>query len=97
MEDRYPYLRFVTGAAQIIAAAVGIVILLGGLMRGCHIGGFSGLWAFVFSALVAAIAWIAAMTWVESLQVFLDIEENTRRLADRQPPAGSAVPPPPAA
>lgn len=80
MQERYPYIRFVVGIAQQLAAAIAVIVLFGGLLRSCEIGGFSGFVSFVFTLFVAGIAYVATMVSVESLRVFLDIEENARRI-----------------
>jgi uncharacterized membrane protein YjjP (DUF1212 family) len=84
MEDRYPYLRFVIGAAQIVAGSVAAIVLLGGTMRSCGIGGFAGFVWFLLSLVAASLAWTAVMMAIESVQVFLDIEEHTRKLAEEK-------------
>lgn len=94
MEDRYPYLRFVIGAAPLLAGAVAAVVFLGGTISACQQGGFAGFASFVLSAIVAGVAWIGAMVWIESIQLFLDIEQNTRKMASQ---AQSDSPPTPSA
>ncbi|MFQ5667001.1 MAG: hypothetical protein ACE5I7_11285 [Candidatus Binatia bacterium] len=95
MEERYPYIRFVLDAAQLIAGAVGVIILLSGLISSCHHGGFGGFVAFLITLAIAGVAYVAVMVWIESLRVFLDIESSTRRLLDNPPQPATATPPPP--
>jgi hypothetical protein len=98
MEDRYPYIRFVIGIAQVLAAVIAIVVLAGGLVGSCRMGGFGGFIQFVVTVLVAGVAYVGAMVWVESMRVFLDIEDNTRQLLElTREQRGGAPPPPPSA
>jgi hypothetical protein len=83
MEERYPYLRFVIGAAQLLAGAVAAVVILGGTLRACHFGGFGGVVALLAAVIIASVAWIATMATIESIQLFLDIEQHTRKIAER--------------
>ena len=95
MEERYPYIRFVIDAAQVIAGAVAVVVLLSGTVCSCHHGGFGGFFSFVATILIAAAAYVAVMVCIESLRVFLDIENTTRQaLAAQRPPAAPVTPGP---
>jgi hypothetical protein len=96
MEERYPYIRFVIDAAQVIAGAVALIIVLGGTVSSCHQGGLGGFVRFVVTLGFAAVAYIAVMVRLESLRVFLDIESNQRQLlaAPRQTAAPAASSPP---
>lgn len=96
MEDRYPYIRFVIDAAQLIAGAVGVVILLGGTISSCHHGGVSGFISFVLTVIIAAVAYIIAMVEIEVLKIFVDVESNTRQTlaAQREASTPSAGPSP---
>jgi hypothetical protein len=76
MEDRYPFIRSVTGAAEIVAGAVALVLFLGGTMAACEQGGFGGFVSFVLTLLVAGLAYGAAMVAVECLRLLLDIRER---------------------
>ena len=55
MEDRYPYLRFVIDAAQLIAGAVAVIIVLSGAVSSCHHGGFGGVFSFLITVAFAAV------------------------------------------
>jgi hypothetical protein len=83
MDDRYPYIRFVISIAQVVAGGVALVVLLCGLASSCQAGGFGGFIQFVLTVLLAGVAYVGTMVWVESLRVFLDIEEGTRQLVER--------------
>jgi flagellar motor component MotA len=87
MEDRYPFIRFVIDAGQVIAGAVAVICLLGGTLSACSHGGFGGFVSFVIAIVVAGAVYVAVMIQVELLRVFLDIESTTRQLlaASRQP------------
>lgn len=91
MEDRYPYIRFVIDAAQLIAGAIALIILLGGLVCSCHHGGFGGIVSFVITLAFAAVAYIVVMVEIEVLRVLLDIEQTTRQ--SRPTPQTSGAPP----
>jgi hypothetical protein len=86
MDDRYPYIRFVIDAAHVIAGAVAAIVFLSGTLSSCQHGGFGGFIAFVVTVVLTAVAFVAMMVWIESLRLFVDIEETTRRSA-AQPPA----------
>lgn len=95
MEERYPYIRFVIDAAQLIAGAVAVIILLGGTISSCHQGGFGGVTSFVITVAIAGVAYVAVMVRIESLRVFLDIESATRQWQAARgqpvtPPSGTA-------
>jgi len=79
MEDRYPYIRFVIDAAQLIAGAVALIIVLSGTVCSCHHGGFGGVFYFLIALAFAAIAYVVVMVKIEVLRVFLDIEQTTRQ------------------
>jgi hypothetical protein len=70
----------VVGISQQLAAAIAAILLFGGLLRSCEAGGFSGFVSFLLTLLVAGVGYVVTMVSIESLQVFLDIEENTREL-----------------
>ena len=97
MNDRYPYLRFVIGIAQGLAAVIAAVVVLGGLVNSCRIGGFAGFIQLIITVLVAGVAYVGTMVWVESMRVFLDIEEHTRQLVGLTREQGGAAAPPPSA
>jgi len=90
MEERYPFIRFVIDAAQVIAGAVALVVLLGGTVHSCHRGGFLGLMSFLMALVIAAFAYAIVMIKIEFLRVFLDIESHTRQ-ATRPPAGGPAL------
>lgn len=95
MEERYPYIRFVIDAAQVIAGAVALIVLLGGTMSSCHRGGFGGFLSFLLTIAFAAVVYIVVMVRIEVLRALLDVESNTRQsTAQRSSPA---TPPGPAA
>lgn len=81
MEDRYPFIRSATGAAEMVAGAVALVLFLGGTMAACEQGGFGGFVSFVLTLLVAGLAYVAAMIVVECLRLFLDIRERVDTIA----------------
>ncbi len=80
MEERYPFIRFVIGSAHLVAVAVAFVLFFGGTARACELGGTGGFVSFVVTLALAAVGYVGAMVWAESLRVFLDIEENTQQL-----------------
>jgi len=88
MEDRYPYIRFVIDAAQVIAGAVALIVLLGGTVSSCQQGGFGGFFSFLVTIVVAVAAYVVIMVRIEALRVFLDIEAATRRLGATTRPFG---------
>jgi hypothetical protein len=94
MDERYPYIRFVVDAAQVIAGAVAVIILLGGTLRACHHGGMGGLGGFLVALLLAVVAYVITMIKIEVLRVFLDIEQSTRQTLAAVRPASVAAPPP---
>ena len=89
MEDRYPYIRFVIDAAQLIAGAVALIIALGGLVNSCQHGGFGGIVSFLITLAFAAVAYVVVMVEIEVLRVLLDIEQTTRLSRQTQQPSGS--------
>lgn len=89
MEDRYPYIRFIIDAAQLIAGAVAVIIVLGGAVSSCHHGGFGGFVSFLITLGLAAIAYVVVMVKIEVLRVLLDIEQTTR---SRQVPQAPSSP-----
>jgi hypothetical protein len=89
MEDRYPYIRFVIDAAQLIAGAVAVIIALGGAVSSCHQGGFGGVFSFLLTLAFAAVVYVVVMVKIEVLRVLLDIEHTTRQ-QPRPPAAGAA-------
>ena len=93
MEDRYPYIRFVIDAAQLIAGAVALIILLAGLVSSCQHGGFGGVVSFVITLAFAGVAYVVVMVKIEVLRVLLDIEQTTRQPRPTQQTPGA---PPPA-
>src|ERR1043166_3316639 len=90
MEKRYPFIRFVIDAAQVIAGAAALIVLLGGTVNSCHHGGFGGFLSFLVTIGVAAIVYVAVMIKIEALRVFLDIESSLRqsRAAPHSSPGG---------
>ena len=91
MEDRYPYIRFVIDAAQLIAGAVAVIIVLGGAVSSCHHGGFGGVFSFLVTLAFAAVAYVVVMVKIEVLRVILDIEQTTRQTsAPRTTATGTA-------
>jgi len=95
MDDRYPYIRFVVDAAQIIAGAVALVVLFSGALRACHHGGFGALIGLVVALVVAGVAFVAVMIQIETLRLLLDIEQSTRQAATASRPPPPAPSPPP--
>jgi hypothetical protein len=93
MDERYPYLRFVVDAAQVIAGVVAVIVFLGGTLSACRHGGFGGLVSFGITALTACLVYVAIMVQIEVLRVFLDIESATRQLLATRRGANDAAPP----
>ena len=93
MEDRYPYIRFVIDAAQPIAGAVALIVLLAGGVNSCHHGGFfGGLVSFLITVAFAAVAYVVVMVKIEVLRVLLDLEQTTRQSrSSPQPPGASSA------
>ena len=83
MNERYPYTRFVSGAGELLSGAVALVLFLGGTTASCEQGGFGGFVSFVATLLLAVLGYVAAMVWVETKRVALDIEESLRQIALR--------------
>jgi hypothetical protein len=92
MEERYPYIRFVIDAAQLIAGAVALIVLLGGVVSSCHHGGFGGIVSFVITLVFAAVAYVVVMVEIEVLRVLLDIEQTTRQSRPTQQASGAPPP-----
>jgi len=80
MRERYPYIQFIIDAAQIIAAALAVIIFIGGTVSSCAQGGFGGVFSFLVTILLAAAVYVVVMVRIEALRVFLDIESATRQL-----------------
>jgi hypothetical protein len=89
MEDRYPYIRFIIDAAQLIAGAVAVIIVLGGAISSCHHGWFGGIVSFLVTLAFAAVAYVVVMVKIEVLRVLLDIEQTTRQAPRAQPTPGA--------
>ena len=89
MDDRYPYLRFVIDAAQLIAGAVAVIIVFAGLLSSCHHGGFGGVVSFLVTLAFAGVAYVIVMVKIEVLRVLLDIEQSMRQAPRGQQPSGS--------
>ena len=87
MEDRYPFIRFIIDAGQVIAGAVALIVLLSGTVHSCHHGGVGGLIGFLVVLAVAAVVYVVVMVKIEVLRVVLDIESNTRQTTLRPPAA----------
>ena len=85
MDDRYPYIRFVIDAAHLIAGAVAAIIALAGLFSSCHHGGFGGIFSFLITLAIAAVAYVVVMVKIEVLRVILDIEQTTRQTPSARP------------
>lgn len=79
MEERYPYLRFVIDAAQLIAGAVALIIVLCGAVSSCHHGFYGGLLSFLITLAFGAVAYVVVMVKIEVLRVLLDIEQTMRQ------------------
>ena len=89
MEDRYPYIRFVIDAAQLIAGAIALIVVLGGTVNSCHHGGFGGVVSFLITLAFAAVVYVVVMVKIEVLRVLLDIEQTTRQSRSAAPTSGS--------
>lgn len=89
MQERYPYIRFVIGIAQPLAAAVAAILFFGGTLRACETGGFAGFVGFLIALLVSAIGYVSTMVSVESLRVLLDIEEHGRKMLETRGPSSA--------
>jgi hypothetical protein len=92
MEERYPFIRSVTGTAEIVAGAIALIVFLGGTMAACEQGGFGGFVSFVLTLLVTGLAYVAAMVTIESLRLRLNIAEQVstiaKQLASRRTESG---------
>jgi len=75
MQGRYPYLRLITDAGHVAAATVALVVLLGGTLTGCRIGGGLGLASTLVSVGAAWIAYVAVMAQVEAARLLLQIAD----------------------
>jgi hypothetical protein len=80
MQERYPYIQLVVGISRQVAASVSVLLLFGGLLRSCDVGGFTGFVSFILTLFVAGAGYVATMVSIESLRVFLDIEESARQI-----------------
>lgn len=81
MTDRYPYLRLITDAGNIVAGLVAALVFVTAMLAGLRLG---GLGALLLSFVLAWVAYVAAMARVESARVLLQIEDNLRELLARE-------------
>jgi hypothetical protein len=81
MNDRYPHLRFLIDAAPFLAGSLALLFFLGATMRACHHGGAWGFFGFLFGAAFTALVYVIVRARIETLQVWLDIENELRDLA----------------
>lgn len=84
MAERYPYMRFVVDAGQLIGGVVAAIILLGGLVDSCRIGGGRGFLWIVITLGITVAGYLAVMVLLEVLRLFLDVEHTTRQLLAEQ-------------
>ena len=78
-ENKYPMLRLFLGMSKTIYIAILVITTLGGFFGGCASKGVGGgVLGLVSGAILGAIIYFFGMIWVEFIQVFLDIEKNTR-------------------
>ncbi len=87
-----------TSAAMFLggAAMMGFTEPGGGGDAGALWGAIAGVATFVLMVITVGLYALILIAASEGIQVFLDIEENTREMARRLAQRGAAGPPPPA-
>lgn len=73
--DKYPALKFIVNASNVLAYGIAGVIILLGLI---YLFGKGGFGFFVLSLVVAGFTWLGIKSYSELIQVFIQIEKNTR-------------------
>lgn len=81
MTDRYPYLRLITDAGNIVAGLVAGLVFLMAMLSGLRLGVVGAL---LLSVVLAWVAYVAVMARIESARVLLQIEDNLRELLARE-------------
>jgi hypothetical protein len=95
MNDRYPHLRFLIDAAPVLAGGAGLLVLLCGTLRSCHLGGAGGFFSFLIVLVVALFVYVAVRAGIELLSALLEIETALReRLSAPQSTRGGEPPSP---
>ncbi len=79
-EKKYPMLRLFLGIAKVFYIAVAVVLILAGLIGGCSKGAGSAVLGLIGGAIIGGLIYFFGMIWVDFIQIFIDIEENTRAL-----------------
>jgi hypothetical protein len=85
-ETRYPNLRLVASVYRLFGwLVVGVAVLAAfGTLLTSRDTGFFQIVMFLAMLLLGGIGFVSFLAFAEGIQVFLDIEENTRRAASRR-------------
>ncbi len=81
MTDRYPYLRLITDAGNIVAGLVAGLVFVTVMLSGLRLGVVGAL---LLSTVLAWVTYVAAMARIESARVLLQIDDNLRELLARE-------------
>lgn len=71
MRERYPYLRLITDAGNIVAGLVAVLVFVAGSASGCRMGGVAGFASFVVTGGLAWVVYMAVMAQIEAHRVML--------------------------
>jgi len=82
--QRYPALRTIAGVYQVLAWLVAVVAGIGVLFALANFKEDLSKFILLFSIIGGAIGFITLLAASESIKVFIDIEENTRKVAEFQ-------------
>jgi hypothetical protein len=85
-ETRYPNLRLVASVYRALGwlvAGVAVLAAIGALVTSRDTGFFQ-IVMFLAMLLLGVVGFVSFVAFAEGIQVFLDIEENTRRAATRR-------------
>jgi hypothetical protein len=81
-KPKYPALRFISSMYKLLAFLIGIVAVVIGILS---MSGFDANYPLGFGIILGGlIGLITMLAMSEGIKVFLDIEENTRKFAQKQ-------------
>ena len=92
--EKYPFLRYATAVLRVVGWIVLVAGVIGSIVFGIQIGGAQngaiGMAGTVMGIIVAVggiiasfLAWVFLLATSELFYLFMDVEENTRKTAER--------------
>jgi membrane associated rhomboid family serine protease len=81
--QKYPFLKYATLVLRVLGWIVLVVGVIASIVFGVMTGGITGAFYAVGGVIFSFLAWLLLLATREFIYILINIEENTRNIAER--------------